>query len=105
MNITQIEKNLEKLVENISEETFIYDLLRAYGLPKATITLLQKGTHNLAKQDDQIILKKKLLFQRMPEGSNLHAAIDELQHIGRHGEEIVLKAEREKLLKANRPDL
>jgi hypothetical protein len=80
MNITQIEKNIEKLIENFSKETFIYDLLRAYGLPKATITLLQKGTHNLSKQDGQIILKKKLLFQEMAEGNNLHAVIDALQN-------------------------
>lgn len=81
MNITQIEKNIETLTENFSKETFIYDLLRAYGLPKATITLLQKGTHNLSKQDGQIILKKKLLFQEMLEGDNLHATIDELQNV------------------------
>ena len=80
MNITQIEKNIEKLIENFSKETFIYDLLRAYGLPKATITLLQKGTHNLSKQEGQIILKKKLLFQEMLEGDNLHATIDTLQN-------------------------
>lgn len=80
MNITQIEKNIENLMENFSKETFIYDLLRAYGLPKATITLLQKGTHNLSKQDGQIILKKKLLFQEMSEGDNLHAMIDTLQN-------------------------
>lgn len=80
MNITQIEKNIESLIENFSKETFIYDLLRAYGLPKATITLLQKGTHNLSKQEGQIILKKKLLFQEMAEGDNLHATIDVLQN-------------------------
>ncbi len=27
MNITQIEKNLSKLIKNLNEETFIYDLL------------------------------------------------------------------------------
>ena len=47
MNITQIEKNLSKLIKNLNEETFIYDLLLAYNLPKATVTRLQKGTVEL----------------------------------------------------------
>lgn len=55
MNIEQIEKNLTALVKNISEETFIYDLLLAYGVPKATVSLLKKGKRNLSKRDDQII--------------------------------------------------
>ena len=36
MNLSQIEKNLSKLIKNLNEETFIYDLLLAYNLPKAT---------------------------------------------------------------------
>lgn len=37
MNIAQVESNLQKLIANLSEEEFIYDLLLAYGLPKNTI--------------------------------------------------------------------
>ena len=37
IDITQIEKNLSKLIKNLNEETFIYDLLLAYNLPKATL--------------------------------------------------------------------
>ena len=43
MNISQIEINLQKLIATINKETFIFDLLIAYGLPKASITRLQKG--------------------------------------------------------------
>ncbi len=49
MNIAQIEKNLQKLMESLTKETFIYDLLLAYGLPKASITRLRKGNLNLSK--------------------------------------------------------
>ena len=35
MNIAQIEKNLQKLMKSFDKDTFIYDLLLAYGLPKA----------------------------------------------------------------------
>lgn len=79
MHITEIEKNLEKLVENFSKNEFIFDLLLAYGVPKATITLLKKGRHNLSKKDGEIILKKKLLFQEV-EGRDLHQIIDNLQN-------------------------
>ncbi len=79
MNITQIEKNLKKLVKGFSQENFIYDLLLAYGQPKNTITLLKKGSRNLSKRDDQIILKKKMFFQKVND-NELHKTIDELRH-------------------------
>jgi len=80
MNSLQVEKNIQKLVKNFSRESFIFDLLLAYGTPKATVTLLQKGKRNLSKQEGQIILKKKLFFQEV-EGKNkdLHSIIDDLQ--------------------------
>jgi len=38
MNIAQISENLEKLVESFNKDSFIFDLLLAYGTPKATIS-------------------------------------------------------------------
>ena len=35
MNIAQIENNLKALIKPLSKEDFIYDLLLAYGTPKA----------------------------------------------------------------------
>ena len=78
MNSAEVEKNLQELVKNFSQEEFIFDLLLAYGTPKATVTLLKKGRHNLSKQADQIILKKKLFFQEV-KNADLHETIDELQ--------------------------
>lgn len=78
MDIAQIEKNLELLAKNTAPEEFIFDLLLAYGIPKATITLLKKGSHNLGKKEGQVILKKKLFFQAVKD-ADLHATIDELQ--------------------------
>ncbi len=79
MNIAQIEENLSNLIINFSRENFIYELLLAYGLPKATITLLKKGKHNLAKKAGQIILKKKLFFQEC-EDQDLHVLIDSIKN-------------------------
>ena len=42
MNIAQISDNLEKLVESFNKETFIFDLLLAYGTPKVTISRLKQ---------------------------------------------------------------
>lgn len=78
MNIAQIEKNLTKLVDDISPESFVYDLLLAYGTPKTTVTLLKKGNRNLAKKEGQIILKRKLFFQES-QGEDLHDLIDTLK--------------------------
>ena len=41
-NLSQIEKNLNKLIKNLNEETFIYDLLLVYDLPKATVSKLKR---------------------------------------------------------------
>ena len=78
MNIGQIEKNLTKLIEDISPDSFIYDLLLAYGTPKTTVTLLKKGNRNLSKKDGQIILKRKLFFQET-QNQDLHGLIDSLK--------------------------
>lgn len=78
MNIEQIENNLMVLLKNFKKEEFIFDLLLAYGIPKATVTLLKKGRHNLSKQDGRIILKRKLFFQDVG-SADLHETIDSLQ--------------------------
>ena len=78
MNSGQIEENVKAVVENLSKEEFVFELLLAYGLPKATITLLKKGKHNLSKKESQVILKKKLFFQEI-QGADLHDTIDSLQ--------------------------
>ncbi len=64
INITQIEQNVANLFNsNIDQQTFIYDFLLAFGLPKASIARLQKGNLNLAKADGEILWKKKLYFK------------------------------------------
>ena len=54
MNIAQIENNLQNLIKNFSKDTFIFDLLLAYGLPKASITRLQNGNLNLSKVQGEV---------------------------------------------------
>ena len=77
MNIEQVENNLKALLENFQKEEFIFGLLLAYGLPKATVNLLKKGRHNLSKQEGRIILKNKLFFQ-VGGTADLYEIIDSL---------------------------
>ena len=62
MNITQIEDSLKTIIKSLNKESFIYEFLLAYGLPKASITRLQKGNLNLSKVDGEVSWKKKLFF-------------------------------------------
>jgi hypothetical protein len=74
MNIAQIEENLQNLILNYTQDTFIYELLLVYGLPKASITRLQKGNLNLSKVEGEISWKKKLFFKPVF-NEDLHIAI------------------------------
>ncbi|MGB4056831.1 MAG: type IIL restriction-modification enzyme MmeI [Alphaproteobacteria bacterium] len=86
MNIGKIEENVQSLIKNLSKEEFVYDLLLAYDLPKASITRLKTGAYNLSKNKGgslfeggrEILWKKKLLFKEVFD-KDLHAFIDNLR--------------------------
>ncbi len=62
MNLNQIEKKLKSIVERSDQSTFVFEFLSAYGLPKASITRLEKGTYNLSRKDGEVLWKKRLFF-------------------------------------------
>ena len=97
MNIAQIENNLQELIQSISTETFIYDFLLAYGLPKASISRLQKGNLNLSKVEGEISWKKKVFFKEICD-IDLHDAISELASIIKHSERFIIVTDYETLL-------
>lgn len=74
MNIAQVEQNLQNLIVNFNKDTFIFDFLLAYGLPKASITRLQTGNLNLSKIAGEVSWKKKVLFKPVY-NEDLHIAI------------------------------
>ncbi len=78
MNIAQIEENVINVTKSISTESFIYDLLSAYGYPKASVARLQNGSSNLSKNAGEIVLKKKLLFKSVSE-NDIYQAMSEAQ--------------------------
>lgn len=54
MTIAQIESNLQELIENFIPQTFAFDLLLAYGSPKAAIARLEKGDLNQLRTNSMI---------------------------------------------------
>lgn len=77
MKSTEIEEKVKTLFQNFDRENFIYDLLRAYGISKTSITRLQKGDFNLSKNEGEILYKKKLLFKET-DSDQLLVIIDDL---------------------------
>jgi hypothetical protein len=82
VNISKIEENIREVVSNFSPDTFIYDLLGAFGKPKALIARLQKGSLNLSKIADEIIWKKNLYFKKVKK-DDLYLTLDQVSQNGR----------------------
>ena len=97
INITQIEKNLSKLIKNFNEETFIYDLLSAYGYNPQTIKRIKIGTYNLSKIDGEISWKKKLFFKEVY-NEDLHLSITNIVNEIKHKQRFVIVTDYKTLL-------
>lgn len=97
MNIAQIEENLQTLIKSYTKETFIFDLLLAYGSPKASISRLQNGNLNLSKVDGEISWKKKVFFKPV-ENADLHNAVTELAKQLKHEQRFAIVTDYKTLL-------
>ncbi|MEY4937171.1 MAG: hypothetical protein RIS64_3530, partial [Bacteroidota bacterium] len=79
MNIAQIEANLQALIKAFNKDSFIYDFLLAYGIPKASITRLQQGNLNLSKKAGEIAWTNKLFFKAAAPDENMHDLFLQIQ--------------------------
>lgn len=71
------QEQIETLLKTLSQgPDFIYDVLTAYGFPKATVTRLRNGNLNLSKEPGQIIWKRQLCYQEALPGTALSALQD-----------------------------
>ena len=76
MNIAEIESELRELVEKpFDPESFVFEFLRIYDAPKATVTKLRQAQAGDLLQSGEVIWKKKLWFQPTKKGKAA-AAID-----------------------------
>jgi type I restriction-modification system DNA methylase subunit len=97
MNVTQIENNLKLLVASVDTDNFIYNLLEAYFLPKASISRLQKGSLNLSKVPGEVSWKKKLFFKEELK-NDLHLTISSLKDELKHNQRFVIVTDYKTLL-------
>lgn len=77
MNSSQIEKNVKNVIDNFEEETFIYELLVAYGISKTSITRLKKGDFNLSGIKGEVLYKKKVFF-KVVDSKSILTTIDDI---------------------------
>ena len=99
MTIIEIENNLNTLISNFNKETFIFDLLLAYGTPKSTIKRLVGSDHDKLASNGELIVRKKLFFKIASE--NLHSMIDELKtqkEVTKHSPRFIIVTDFETLL-------
>jgi len=97
MNIAQIENNIQQLLKSFNKESFIYDLLAAYYLPKASISRLQKGNLNMSKVPGEVSWKKKLFFKEELK-KDLHLTISNLKDELKHNQRFVIVTDYKTLL-------
>ena len=97
MNVRQIEANVEALMASWSKDTFIYELLLAYGLPKATVTRAMKGTANMSKEPGVVQLKIQGPLQAR-QGQDLHVAVEHAAKQATHKERFVIVTDFKTLL-------
>ena len=99
MTIIEIEHNLNTLVANLDEKSFIFDLLLAYGTPKSTIKRLQGSDHDRLAAHGELSLRKKLFFKAAHK--NIHATIDSLKtqkEVTKHSPRFIIVTDYETLL-------
>ncbi len=77
MKSSEIQHNVQNLIDNFSKEEFIYDLLIAYGISKTSVTRLKKGDYNLSKIEDEVLYKKKI-FYKVEASEKLLSSIDNI---------------------------
>ena len=67
MDFIQLEAKLQELTDNLSEQDFIFDLLLAYGMPKANVNRLKKKSdvNRLDSEGELRVKNKKLFFKVM----------------------------------------
>jgi hypothetical protein len=75
MNLKEIEERVAAVGAAEAPE-FLFDLLRAYGLPAASVTRLRNGSYNKARNDNEVLWRDKVFYRYVDGGEDIHALID-----------------------------
>jgi hypothetical protein len=77
LTLEQIETRVAQ-IQTVAGSEFLFSLLNAYGLPKASITRLRSGSYNRASNGD-VLWKGKVFYRFVEAGqADLHDTIDRL---------------------------
>lgn len=76
MNLKEIEERVAD-VRTAEGSEFLFELLRAYGIPKAAITRLRTGSYNKADQEGEYLWRGKVYYRSLDcPDEELYAAVD-----------------------------
>jgi len=71
-----IEQQVAELDTSLGRD-FLFDLLRAYGLPKASISRLRSGAYDKSSRDDEHLWRGKVYYRSVDsDDEELYTAID-----------------------------
>lgn len=102
MNLLEIEKNVSYMMIAFNEnrESFIYELLRCYGVAKSSITKLQNGNANISKNRGELLWKKRLFFKEC-ENSDVYetfCSVSNNKDILKNGPRFIIVTDYEELI-------
>ena len=100
MRVGQIENNINALALKISNDTFIFDLLLAFGFPNATIKRLQNSEHNQLLFLGELALRKHLLF-KVSTADELYSTLETLSsdpRVAKHSPRFIIVTDFNQLL-------
>jgi hypothetical protein len=76
MNLREIEERVAGVRASEGPE-FLFELLRAYGIPKASITRLRSGSYNRSEKDGEYLWRGKAYYRSLEcPDDELYAAVD-----------------------------
>lgn len=76
VNLREIEERVADIRAAEGSE-FLFELLRAYGIPKASITRLRSGSYNRSEQEGEYLWRGKVYYRSFDcPDEELYAAVD-----------------------------
>jgi hypothetical protein len=101
MNLREIEERLAAL-EALEGSEFLFELLHAFGIPKASITRLRSGSYNRSEQEGEYLWKGKLYYRSLDcADQELYAVVDaakDEERVRRERPRFVIARNRSKLV-------
>ncbi|MEX2274993.1 MAG: DNA methyltransferase [Actinomycetota bacterium] len=100
MNLAEIEMRVAML-DTTQGFDLIYDLLLAYGLPRASISRLRSGSYNKSPLPNETLWKGKVFYRFVDSGEDLHVVIDDAkseERIRRERPRLLIVRDRERLV-------